>query len=284
VTKSKEESLPGVATQVTLLFQREITGLYRDWTVPFVRVLLVFVVSLFIGMIFFDVGLADKADRLQIQSIFGAMAIVLVFGLLASIQIVLLAFPEERPVFLREYSTNHYSVTSYVVAKFTTEVLVTAIQTAILVVTIYYMVDFSGDILMFFLASYALSMTTSAQAILGAALAGDNIKLAQQLLPLFFTPQMLFAGFFVAPEFIPWWLRWAQNVCSMTYATRLMIVAEFENCSEKVSELLNCNEMLETTGSNPEDVWLYWLLLGVLFLVCRFFAFLVLQRSASTFY
>lgn len=40
----------------------------------------------------------------------------------------LLAFPEERPVFLREYSTNHYSAIAYFLSRLTMEAFITGAQ------------------------------------------------------------------------------------------------------------------------------------------------------------
>jgi hypothetical protein len=40
----------------------------------------------------------------------------------------LLSFPEERPVFLREYSTNHYGVVAYFMSRLATEAVITFLQ------------------------------------------------------------------------------------------------------------------------------------------------------------
>lgn len=40
----------------------------------------------------------------------------------------LLAFPEERPVFVREYSTNHYRVLAYFMSRLVSEALITFLQ------------------------------------------------------------------------------------------------------------------------------------------------------------
>lgn len=47
----------------------------------------------------------------------------------------LVVFPQERPVFLREYSTNHYSVFSYFLSRLTLEGFLTAVQMITLVGT-----------------------------------------------------------------------------------------------------------------------------------------------------
>ena len=53
---------------------------------------------------------------------------VMMLGMFGTAQPSLLAFPEERPVFLREYSTNHYSVGSYFISRLVIESVVTFFQ------------------------------------------------------------------------------------------------------------------------------------------------------------
>ena len=105
-----------------------------------------------------------------------------------------------------------------------------------------------------------------------------------QLLPLLFTPQMLFSGFFVATDLIPSWLKWAPYVCTMTYSTRIAVVDEFDDCSTSRAELVNCEDMLNSTGSEPDDVWWFWIALVALFTVFRLASLFVLQRTALKFY
>jgi hypothetical protein len=63
-------------------------------------------------MIFYKVGEADPADPFNLQSQFGALMLLLMLAMLGTAQSSLQTFPEERPIFLREYSTDHYSVMS----------------------------------------------------------------------------------------------------------------------------------------------------------------------------
>lgn len=58
---------------------------------------------------------------------------VLLMGMFGTAQPALLSFPAERPVFLREYSTNHYSVVSYFVSRLTMEACITALQVLVAV-------------------------------------------------------------------------------------------------------------------------------------------------------
>jgi len=46
-------------------------------------------------------------------------------------QPALAEFPQQRPVFLREYSTNHYSVSAYFISKLFVEAVLVALQTMV---------------------------------------------------------------------------------------------------------------------------------------------------------
>jgi len=77
-----------------------------------------------------------------LQSIFGAMIMAMFMSVMGSALPTLLIFPQERPVFLREYSTNHYSVFSYFMSRFAVEAFVTAIQSLITALLTYYLIGF----------------------------------------------------------------------------------------------------------------------------------------------
>ena len=58
---------------------------------------------------------------------------ILMLGMFGTALPALLAIPDERPVFLREYSTNHYSVISYFAARFFVEAIITFLQVFLIV-------------------------------------------------------------------------------------------------------------------------------------------------------
>jgi hypothetical protein len=67
----------------------------------------------------------------NVQSTFGALVMTFMMGMFGTAQPALLSFPEERPVFLREYSTDHYSVGSYFLSRLTMEAVITCLQICI---------------------------------------------------------------------------------------------------------------------------------------------------------
>jgi ABC-2 type transporter len=99
-----DERPPGFFVQTSMLFQREINNLRRDTMALAARFGLTIFLSTLIGVIFKDVGNSDSTVASNVQSHFGATVMVLLMSMFGTAQPALLAFPEERPVFLREYS------------------------------------------------------------------------------------------------------------------------------------------------------------------------------------
>jgi hypothetical protein len=198
-------------------------------------------------------------------------------------QPALLAFPEERPVFLREYSTNHYSVFSYFMSRFTVEASITALQILVQLVLSYFLIGFQAHFLSIYCIIYVLAMSSTAMAVmLGCAV--EDPKLGQEMLPILFVPQMLFAGFFVKPDLIPIWLRWARYLCSLTYAVRLLLIEEFEDCGTNEMAQMNCINLVENVEADEDEVWWYWLVLLALFTGFRGFGLYILHEKASKFF
>lgn len=72
--------------------------------------------SLIFGLIFLNAGNRDDSNESNFYSHFGAVTMVLISAMFGPAQSVMLAFPFERPMFLREYATGtcKYSIVQYV--------------------------------------------------------------------------------------------------------------------------------------------------------------------------
>ena len=278
---------PGIPTQVQMLFAREITNLHRDVTALGARFGLTIFLSTLVGIIFYNVGEELRDNQTSTQSQFGALIMIQLMSMFGTAQPALLAFPSERPVFLREYSTNHYSVLSYFVARLTMEAVITFLQILVQLVITFFLIGFQGSFIMFLVAVYSLAMASTALAVtLGCAV--EDPKLGQEMLPLLFVPQMLFAGFFVTPDFIPVWLRWARYLCTLTYSVRILLVEEFQDCADAEAESgvqpAYCSSILTNVEADEDETWWNWLILVSLFAFFRLLALFVLQRKATKFY
>jgi len=107
----------GFMIQTRYLFDREFKNLVRDKLAIIVRVGSTFTFGLLFGLIFLGVGRSDYVMYTEVQASFGAMANLLISTMFGVAQSSLMEFPKDRPVFLREYSTNHYSILPYFLSK-----------------------------------------------------------------------------------------------------------------------------------------------------------------------
>merc|ERR1712125_307067 len=136
--------------------------------------------------------------------------------------------------------------------------IITAIQVFVLCLITYFMIGFKQGFGEFYIVCYVLAMSSTALSVLlGCAV--EDPKLGQEMLPILFVPQMLFAGFFVTPSLIPVWLRWARFLCALTYAVRLAMLAEFDlDCGSPEANGL-CGDLLESVDAEADQTYWYWL-------------------------
>lgn len=272
----------GFFQQTKLLFKRELMNLKRNTHFLKVRTGMTIMVSLLMSLIFYQVAKTDFTQFINVQTTFGALLGSLLANIFSTILPSVLAFPEERPVFLREYSTKHYTVAAYFASRFAMELVVTAAQVVISSLFTYFMIGFSATYGLFLAILYVLAMNSTALGVLLGSSVKDP-KVAPEFLPLVFMPQILFAGFFVPPDLIPVWLRWIAYIFPLTYATRLILVAEFDGrCDGLVPNY--CEEVMMNVEANPDDTWWYWIVLMCQFVFFRLLALFLLRQKATHFY
>jgi hypothetical protein len=92
--------------QLSFLAHREVINTIRDIHTTFFKFFLTFVMMFLSGIIFFQIGTKDYDNMDDFNSHFGALMMVMMFSLMGSAQSVLLSFPFERPMVLREYVTG----------------------------------------------------------------------------------------------------------------------------------------------------------------------------------
>lgn len=148
-------------------------------------------------------------------------------GLFGLSQPTLLSFPVERPVFIREYATNTYSLIPYFLSKMLVEIPMMIFQSSLMFLCAYWLVGFNGGFFQLTLV-IALLGFVSASTTLAIGAAVENVTAALQLTPLLFVPQLLFAGFFIPITSIPEWLQWPEYLCSLKYSINIVTIVEFD--------------------------------------------------------
>lgn len=264
-----------------MLANREKTGLIKNPTPMILNCVLTGFLALVFGILFFQIGEADRSNPTVVQSQVGALVNVMMSTMMGQSQTALLIFTSERPLFLREYSTDHYTIVPYFLSHLVTEALQSVAAMIIQTLIVYFMIGFQMKFFQMFFINFTLAMTTTAVSVLLGSGTSD-IKSAQALFPLVIVPQFYFSGVFIAINLIPRWIRWAQYLCSMMYGARLSFAYEFIEC-EPGLPTDNCDLILVQNGVDPDDTWWYWLALVALFVLFRFAALLILRKKGVDF-
>lgn len=147
-----------------------------------------------------------------------------------AIQNIILIFPDERPVFLREVNNNMYSVSSYFFGKVIAELPVSILTPVIFGCIVYFAIGLNTvHAYIFFIYLGILILLYSAAgsyALIISTIFSDK-QLAVTLTPVLIIPFMLFAGFFVNQENIPIWLIEFQYLSFFKYGYQALFLNEY---------------------------------------------------------
>ena len=272
----------GFCEQLLILATRELQKTLRDKETMGARMGMTIGLGVITGGIFWQTGDQNKATY-DLQSHFGALFQTSIGAMFGNAQPLILTFPIERPVFMREYATGSYGAAAYFFSKILVETPITAVQSCVLTFITYMMVGLHGSFLALWGAFFMLGMVSAGTAILiGSAVA--NIKTAMEAAPAVFVPQMLFAGFYIKMEQIPIFLRWIQYLCGLKWAMNIALVTEF--AGDRCIELFRptCHALVEANDSNEDDWFVYILVLCGAFAFFRLAALGALVNKAKYFY
>lgn len=268
-----------LSTQFAVLAGREWISLTKNPAPMIINACVTGFISLIFGLLFMGVGSIPRLNAAVLQGVTGALININISTMMGQSQAALQVFSSERPLFLREYYTDHYSIPPYFLSHLATETLQCLVAIIVQGVIAYFMVGFQQSFIQFLLITFTLAMTSTATAVLLGACFKDE-KSAAATFTLVFIPQFYFSGVFLAVSLLPEWLQWAQYLCSLTYASRLSFAYEFGNCEPKEAADL-CDDTLTIQSVSVDDTWWYWLALVGLFTLFRGLAMAVLKYKSS---
>eukprot|EP00928_Gymnodinium_smaydae_P029715 TRINITY_DN22300_c0_g1_i1.p1 TRINITY_DN22300_c0_g1~~TRINITY_DN22300_c0_g1_i1.p1 ORF type:complete len:682 (+),score=91.49 TRINITY_DN22300_c0_g1_i1:46-2046(+) len=227
-------------SQLIALLRREGRAIVRNKGVIIARFGMASFLSILYAWLF--AGTASAGDKSQgpcttsafdpatcagdFQAHYGTLVSLAISAMMGSAQPLLLTFPVERPVFLREYAAQQYGVVPYFVAKTLVEAPVVFCAQLITFLISYWVMGLQGNFAVLVIYGWLLGIASSSLALIvscGVASAEKAIQFA----PLVLLPQMLFSGLFVPVGKIPSSLRWVRYLCPLKYSIDLLEITEF---------------------------------------------------------
>ena len=164
------------------------------------------------------------------QNVRGSLFFITMNIAFNAIQNVILIFPDERPVFLREVNNNMYKPSPYFWAKIFSELPFSVLTPIIFGVIVYYVVGYNPDptcFLMFLLILVLIYNASSGYSLIISASFSDK-QLAVTLTPVLIIPFMLFAGFFVSSDNIPVYLKEFEYLSIFKYGYQALMHNNFD--------------------------------------------------------
>lgn len=163
-----------LSVELAMLLEREKIGLLKNPAAVIINFMITAFLGLVFGVIFYGVGQADRSDPTVVQSQLGALINIMISTMMGQSQVALSTFPTERPMFVREYSTRHYSVLTYFVSRLTTEAVQTFLATLLQALVVFWMIGFQQSFWAFLATSFSLAMTSTAVSVLLGSFFSDE--------------------------------------------------------------------------------------------------------------
>lgn len=228
----------GFCYQWSLLATRNFRNIVRLPQTSYVKFATTTITALFASFLFWNC----PKTREGIQNVQGALFFMTMNCSFNAIQNVILIFPEERPVFLREVNNNMYEVTPYFWAKIMSEFPFSVAIPTVFGLICYFCVGLRPTAEAFFVYLFTLILIYNSfsgySLIISASF--SNKQLAVTLTPILIVPFMLFAGFFVASANIPYWLKEFEYLSIIKYGYQALMHNQFDYYINQQQEYYSC--------------------------------------------
>lgn len=223
------------------------------------------------------VQLRQQLQR-ELEYHYKAVVQVCFVAMFSSCQPTILSFPLERPVFLREFSSNMYGSMAYFMSKMLLEIPLGTAQALLALLISHRIMGLQGN----FLEMWITVCLLNACSVSFSLLIGCMVRFPREsgaIGPLVFVPQLVMSGTFIPVKAIPPYLRWMQYFCFLQYAVKLLALVEFGNTDPVVRRLI-----FRTMEVNADHAILYVLALVILCILFSWIAVQLLTRKAQSMY
>ncbi|XP_049533716.1 ATP-binding cassette sub-family G member 1-like [Anopheles darlingi] len=244
--------------QFSILTRRTTLGTVRNPALMGLRLFGHILIGFTIGFVFSNVG----ADASKVLSNISFMILVLMFIIFANAMTVVLTFPLEMVVFIREHKSNYYSVSAYYFSKLVADFpwMITGVTAYLLIV--YYLSGqlFQIDRIIMFWGICALFGWLSQ---LYGLIAGCifSIELSPVIVPVSMLPALLFSGFFIRYNELTDVFKPLPMISYFRYGFEGLVQATYGHnrteldCAEIFCYYRKTNKILDELHMVPDRYW-----------------------------
>lgn len=224
----KKSTRPNVCVQLRTLLWRNRTALKRDPLHSRVRIGQTAFMAILVLILFHDLYGNSRVVQMGLA---GAMFFVSIATTMSTLMTTLLTFQNERPIFLREYANQMYSVPPYYLGKIIIETPLLNTLPMLFTVIIYFKIGVTITAPQFFYFYLIVLLIGHSAASFGYFFSSlfNNEETAVMISPIFMMPIILFSGFFSNIGSYPAWMMWLQYLSPIRYGLECFVRNEFGN-------------------------------------------------------
>ncbi|KAG5873346.1 hypothetical protein JTB14_017796 [Gonioctena quinquepunctata] len=208
--------------QLGVLIKRTILILSRDRTLTLSRFLTHSGIALFIGILYFGIGV-DASNMLNNSNF---MFFSVMFLMLTAFNCVTTTFPSELPIITREHFNNWYSLKSYYLAISIADIPVQMVATLVYGLVTYFFTKQPVEgyrIFLFLVMCILISLVAQSFGLLiGASM---DVKNGVIFGPFCFLPFTIFSGFFVQLNDAHPFTRWIFHISFLKYGFEGLVLS-----------------------------------------------------------
>ncbi|CAK84665.1 unnamed protein product (macronuclear) [Paramecium tetraurelia] len=212
-----------------------------------------------------------------IQSTIGVLFFLVMSSFMGALNPVMVQFPAEREVFLREENSKLYSTAAYFTGKSSVELPFLFVFPIIQQLICYWMTQLQLTLLFVsYLVQVEIVLVQFNFQLLGlmTGCMFNDLKAAAGFLPVVLMPLVIFSGFYANQSMYMDWIGWIQYLSPMKYAFEALVWNEFETRRDEF-----IGQTIE--NSNPIDTYNLdlglWKCLVILAAIILFFRFMALM-------
>mmetsp|Transcript_17197 Transcript_17197/g.43854 ORF Transcript_17197/g.43854 Transcript_17197/m.43854 type:complete len:757 (+) Transcript_17197:132-2402(+) len=240
----------GFWPQFSTLLRRSAWLSLRDKTQVRAKMALALIVSLFLGLCYFQISYDQSSASDRFALIFST----LIFNAMNNMQQTVTTFPVECAVFLREYRNGLYSAFAFYSSLILVRCTLQAVFTVIFCTVLYFMAGLLLNVTAFF-TFLGVHLVVGFIAVVIGLLFGfliPNVRLATALVPIIMMPLVLFSGFLISRDNVPVYFVWLFYISYLQYSNQILTSSQFSNGFE----FNNCTRTFNTpcpygTGIQP---------------------------------
>lgn len=264
----------GFSKRMTTILGRTFLIKMRDPMVLMTQISSAIMMGIIFGVLYFK----TYEKELEFAMLDTQMAVTMTVIMIAWLPYdVVLTFPKERQIFLRERRAGLYSSFEFYLARILADMPFHVISAIIFAAVVYLMAGLQCGLHLFILLNiYGILVGAAMMQAIGAV--SRTFEEANILMMLVLMMSMMMSTGFVRE--VPKWLLWAREISVMGLLADIALYLEFKDLDDKFLALGTPEEILQHYGvrvKNDSDMWYALLTLFAILVACRLITYLAVK-------